>query len=70
MSVFDAHANKASKCRAIHPQCKSSFSDIDMPGSIDGGKFAEWVQLRPDPAIRLTSGNLKVRNNNLCVEAI
>ncbi len=60
-----ANADEALELRALHPQIEAEFTDIDMPGSIDGLQLAELVQLsRPDMAI-LTSGYLKIPKNDL-----
>lgn len=61
-----ANADEALKLLAIHPEIEAVFTDIDMPGSIDGMKLAELVQLsHPDMAILLTSGYLKVPKSDL-----
>ncbi|WP_037088031.1 response regulator [Neorhizobium vignae] len=65
--VFEAaNADEALKLLAAHPEIQALFTDIDMPGSIDGLKLAGLVrQARPDVAILLTSGYLKIPKNDL-----
>jgi two-component system, response regulator PdtaR len=59
-------ADEALKMLAAHPQIEAVFTDIDMPGSMDGMKLAKFVlQSRPDMAILLTSGYLKVPKDDL-----
>lgn len=67
LSVFEASsADEALKIIEEHPQIEVIFTDIDMPGSMDGLKMATLVrQSRPDMQILLTSGYLKVSKNDL-----
>jgi len=65
--VFEASsADAALKVLDVHPEIDALFSDIDMPGSLDGLQLAKIVyQSRPDIAILLTSGYLKVARTEL-----
>jgi CheY-like chemotaxis protein len=65
--VFEAgNADDALKVLQTHPEIEALFTDIDMPGSMDGLKLAALVrQNRPDVAILLTSGYLKIPKNDL-----
>jgi len=65
--VFEAgNADDALKVLQTHPEIEALFTDIDMPGSMDGLKLAALVsESRPDVAILLTSGYLKVPKNEL-----
>ena len=48
------------------PDLRAIFTDIDMPGSMDGLKLAKLVrETQPDVAIILTSGYLKIPKNDL-----
>ncbi|WP_245409272.1 response regulator [Shinella sp. WSJ-2] len=60
--VFEAgNAEEALGLLEAHPEIDTLFTDIDMPGSMDGLELAKAVrELRPDVAILLTSGYLKV----------
>jgi CheY-like chemotaxis protein len=59
-------ADEALKVLETHPEIEAIFTDIDMPGSMNGLKLAESVhEGRPDIAIVLTSGFLKVAKNDL-----
>jgi two-component system, response regulator PdtaR len=49
-----------------HPEIDALFTDIDMPGSIDGLHLTKIVlNSRPEVAILLTSGYLKVPKGDL-----
>jgi len=65
--VFEASsADAALKVLDVHPEIDALFSDIDMPGSLDGLQLAKIVyQSRPEIAILLTSGYLKVARTEL-----
>ena len=65
--VFEAgNADEALKVLASHPEIEALFTDIDMPGSMDGLKLAKLVRhSRPDVGIILTSGYLKIPRTDL-----
>lgn len=65
--VFEAgNADGALKILNSHPEIEAIFTDIDMPGSMDGLDLAKFVrQSRPEVAILLTSGYLKIPRNDL-----
>ena len=60
--VFEAsNAVEALALLEAHPEIDTLFTDIDMPGSMDGLALAKAVrELRPDVMILLTSGYLRV----------
>jgi len=61
-----ASADDALEVLDAHSEIRAIFSDIDMPGSMNGLRLAELVhKVRPDMAIILTSGFLKVPKNDL-----
>ena len=61
-----ATADEAMGILKDNPNIEAIFTDIDMPGSIDGLKLAKLVgQSHPDMAILLTSGYLKIPKNDL-----
>ncbi|RYE47277.1 MAG: response regulator [Hyphomicrobiales bacterium] len=61
-----ATADEAMGILKNNPNIEAIFTDIDMPGSIDGLKLAKLVgQSHPDMAILLTSGYLKIPKNDL-----
>ena len=56
--VEAANADDAIKCLIDNRQISVVFTDIDMPGSMDGLKLAEFVRDRwPPIRIIVTSGN-------------
>ena len=65
--VFEAgNAEEALGLLEAHPEIDTLFTDIDMPGSMDGLALAKAVRARrPDVTILLTSGYLKVALNDL-----
>jgi DNA-binding NtrC family response regulator len=65
--VFEAgSADEALNMLRAHPEIEAVFSDIDMPGSMDGLKLAKLVRhSRPELAILLTSGYLKIPKNDI-----
>ncbi|AOF93226.1 response regulator [Sinorhizobium sp. RAC02] len=65
--VFEAsNAVEALALLEAHPEIDTLFTDIDMPGSMDGLALAKAVrELRPDVMILLTSGYLRVALNDL-----
>lgn len=61
-----ATADEAIGILSKNPNIEAIFTDIDMPGSMDGLKLAKLVsQTHPDMAILLTSGYLKIPKNDL-----
>jgi two-component system, response regulator PdtaR len=44
-----AHANEAIKMMEAHPDITVLFTDIDMPGSMDGIKLSHYVRNRWPP---------------------
>jgi CheY-like chemotaxis protein len=56
--VHDAHdADEAVQLLEAHPDIGPIFSDVDMPGSMDGVKLAHYVRKRwPPVKIIVTSG--------------
>jgi DNA-binding NtrC family response regulator len=65
--VFEAgDASEAIKIISVNPQIQALFTDIDMPGSIDGLKLAAFVKDRwPPIKIIVTSGHWKVTEDML-----
>jgi DNA-binding NtrC family response regulator len=64
--VFEAdNADDVVKVLVSHPKIEAVFTDIDMPGSMDGMKLAKYIKRsRPQMAILLTSGYLKDPKND------
>lgn len=61
-----ATADEALNVLEAHPEIDAIVSDIDMPGSMNGLKLAKVVhKVRPDMAIILTSGFLKIPKMDL-----
>ena len=69
-TVFEAaKADEALELLAAHPEIQAIFTDIDMPGSMDGLELARHVkQSRPDMLVLITSGFLKVAKRDLPTE--
>lgn len=66
MVLEAASADEAITILGTHPNVEAIFTDIDMPGSMDGLKLAKLVtQSHPEMAILLTSGYLKIPKNDL-----
>lgn len=65
--VFEASsADEALIVLENHPETSAVFTDIDMPGTMDGLTLSSVVrQSRPDIPIILTSGYLRVPKNEL-----
>lgn len=60
------NAEEALRLLEVHPETDTLFTDIDMPGSMNGLALAKAVrERRPDVEILLTSGYLKVPLNEL-----
>jgi DNA-binding NtrC family response regulator len=59
-------ADDALEVLNAYPKIEAIFTDIDMPGSMNGVELAELVHtIRPEMAIMLTSGFLKVPKSEL-----
>lgn len=71
-SVFEAdNASEAIKILSVNPQIHALFTDVDMPGSIDGLKLAAFVKDRwPPVKIIVTSGHWKVTHDMLPLNGI
>lgn len=70
--VFEAgNAAQAIRCLESHPEIRLIFTDINMPGSMDGLALAHYVRGRwPPVKIIVTSGYMKVRRDDLPKGAI
>ncbi|HEY0120313.1 MAG TPA: response regulator [Rhizobium sp.] len=68
--VFEAaHADEAIAILEQHTEIRVLFTDIDMPGSMDGLKLAAAVRDRwPPIKIIVTSGHQSIRDENLPVD--
>lgn len=66
-SVFEAsNADEAVAFLSLHPDIRVIFTDIDMPGSMDGLKLARAVRDRwPPIKIIVTSGHRSVTEQDL-----
>ena len=63
-------ATEAINLLVAHPEVRVMFTDVDMPGGIDGLKLAAAVRDRwPPIAIVVTSGHRTVDADDLPVEA-
>lgn len=64
VQVYEAGtAEEAIEILASHPEIDLVFSDIRMPGQMDGIGLARWVHAnRPGLAVVLTSGNVRRRD--------
>ena len=61
-----SNADAALVALETHPEVNILFTDIDMPGSMDGLKLSAMVRKRwPPVRIIVTSGHLKVRQEDL-----
>ncbi|HEV7718892.1 MAG TPA: response regulator [Arsenicitalea sp.] len=65
--IFEAsNADEAILLLEAHPDIAVLFTDIDMPGSMDGLKLAAAVRRRwPPVKIIVTSGHVKMRQEDL-----
>lgn len=70
--VFEAgNAAEAIRCLERHPEIRLIFTDINMPGSMDGLALAHYVRGRwPPVKIIVTSGYMKVLRDDLPKGAI
>ncbi len=66
-TVYEAaNADQAIRLLETHPDVRALFTDIDMPGSMDGLKLAEAVRNRwPPVKIIVASGRFKVSEADL-----
>jgi len=71
-TVFEAgNASEAITILSINPDIHALFTDIDMPGSVDGLKLAAFVKDRwPPVEIIVTSGKWKLAAEELPLGAI
>ena len=65
--VFEAeNAAEAIRCLELHNEIRLIFTDINMPGSMDGLALARYVRGRwPPVKIIVTSGYVKLRDSDL-----
>ncbi|QEE46345.1 response regulator [Rhizobium sp. WL3] len=64
-----SNADDAIEILNAHPEIRLMFTDIDMPGSMDGLKLAEAVRDRwPPVKIIVASGHRQLRDDLLPVE--
>jgi CheY-like chemotaxis protein len=66
-TVYEAgSADEAIRILEQHSEIRLIFTDINMPGSMDGLKLAHYVRERwPPVKIIVTSGLVKVRNEDM-----
>ena len=69
-TVYEAaNSDQAIKLLEVHQDIRVLFTDIDMPGSMDGLRLAEAVRNRwPPVKIIITSGHVKIRQEELPVD--
>jgi CheY-like chemotaxis protein len=66
-----ASADVAIAMLELHNEIRLIFTDVDMPGSMDGLKLAHYVRGRwPPVKIIVTSGHVKVTEESLPVGAL
>lgn len=64
-----SNADEAIGLLDAHPEIRLMFTDIDMPGSMDGLKLAEAVRDRwPPVKIIIASGHRQLRDDLLPIE--
>ncbi|HVW91759.1 MAG TPA: response regulator [Devosia sp.] len=64
-----ANADQAIRLMEAHGDIRILFTDIDMPGSMDGLRLAEAVRHRwPPVKILITSGHIRIKPEELPVE--
>ena len=70
--VYEAgSADAALALLELHKEIRLIFTDVDMPGSMDGLKLAHYVRGRwPPVKIIVTSGHVKVTEESLPVGAL
>ena len=71
-TVYEAaHADEAIAMLEKHAEIRLVFTDINMPGSMDGVKLAHYVRGRwPPVKIIVTSGQMKIREDDLPAGAV
>jgi CheY-like chemotaxis protein len=71
-TVYEAdNAAEAIHSLELHDEIRLIFTDINMPGSMDGLALAHYVRGRwPPVKIIVTSGYVKLRGNDLPVGAL
>jgi CheY-like chemotaxis protein len=68
--VYEAgSADAAIALLELHKEICLIFTDVDMPGSMDGLKLAHYVRGRWPP-VKITSGHVKVDEENLPAGAL
>ena len=66
-----ASADAAIALLELHKEIRLIFTDVDMPGSMDGLKLAHYVRGRwPPVKIIVTSGHVKVAEESLPAGAL
>ena len=72
LRVFEAeNAADAIRCLELHDDIRLIFTDINMPGSMDGLALARYVRGRwPPVKIIVTSGYVKLRDSDLPTGAV
>ena len=66
-----ASADAAIALLELHKEIRLIFTDVDMPGSMDGLKLAHYVRGRwPPVKIIVTSGHVKVAKESLPAGAL
>ena len=70
--VYEAgSADAAIALLELHKEIRLIFTDVDMPGSMDGLKLAQYVRGRwPPVKIIVTSGHIKVTEDSLPAGAL
>jgi CheY-like chemotaxis protein len=64
--VYEAGTADAAAILELHKEIRLIFTDVDMPGSMDGLKLAHYVRGRwPPVKIIVTSGQVKVDEETL-----
>lgn len=71
-AVYEAaSADAAIALLELHKEIRLIFTDVDMPGSMDGLKLAHYVRGRwPPVKIIVTSGHVKVAEESLPAGAL
>ncbi len=66
-----ANADDAIRSLELHDEIRLVFTDVNMPGSIDGLKLAHYVRGRwPPVKIIVTSGYAKIQDSDLPTGAV
>jgi CheY-like chemotaxis protein len=71
-STFEANnADEAIQLMERHPEIQVLFTDIDMPGTMDGLKLSHYIRHRwPPVRIVITSGHVMARPDQMPAEAV